>query len=50
MLEFSPEEEKLLDMMDREKDPQKWKELHEEYRRLRKEREDRELKDCIFVH
>lgn len=42
MLEFSPEEEKLWDMMDHEKDPKKWKELHEKYRKLRKEREDRE--------
>ena len=50
MLEFSPEEEKLWDMMDHEKDPKKWKELHEKYRKLRKEREDRELKDCIFAH
>ena len=44
MLEFSPEEEKLWDMMDHEKDPKKWKELHEKYRKLRKEREDRELR------
>lgn len=50
MLEFSPEEEKLWDMMDHEKDPKKWKKLHEKYRKLRKEREDRELKDCIFAH
>lgn len=50
MLHFSQEEEKILDMLEKEKDVEKRKELNAQFRKLRKEREDRELKDCIFAH
>ena len=49
MLQMSEEENIIFDKFMSE-DEEKRKMLHAELQRLRKEREEKELKDCPFAH
>ena len=50
MLQMSEEESIIFDKFMAEKDEKRKEELHAELQRLRKEREEKELKDCPFAH
>ena len=50
MLQMSEEENIIFDKFMSEEDEEKSKMLHAELQRLRKEREEKELKDCPFAH
>ena len=50
MLQMSEEENIIFDKFMSEEDEEKRKMLHAELQRLRKEREEKELKDCPSAH
>lgn len=50
MLQMSEEESIIWDKFKKEKDEKRKEELYDELHRLRKIREEKELKDCPFAH
>lgn len=50
MLQMSEEESIIFDKFMAEKDEKRKEELYTELHRLRKIREEKELKDCPFAH
>ncbi len=50
MLHMSERERIIYEQFMSEEDEEKRKVLHAELQRLRKEREEKELKDCPFAH